>query len=366
MFKWQEFVNRQLSLPDVESSEWSKDKLEASTDANLLVQINQSLQRLPAEQRGGVSLWFALAISIDANDTENKRLVTDYIQNHRLSDTPNEDVAISASCYVAAVQTLKLQDVPSDTVELFLKSMGDCQCEEFKSIVSALLGNFHACGVNTSDAAVQLAQLNIFVTKLTARYRALLAGKKWPAAASSPVGGYNAQARLTSQNNGGDLVQPSPRWQQWFDRQYCPDCKRVGHPQKYCKDRGARNRPYRPSSNRSNSSFIRSKRNDPRNNPNSNLTNRKPTFKTSRKEFNKAVHKAWLEHIEESDHDLVAHLAGADNDKGDDEPEMYVNVAGADDDNGTDESGDGEGNDNEDEANVLQALAAAGLESLNW
>lgn len=373
VFRWQEFVNRQLSLADVESSEWCKDKLEASTDANLLVQLNQSLGRLPSEQRGGVTLWYALAISIDANDTENKRLVTEYIQNHRLSSTPSEDVALSASCFVAAVRTLKLQDVPSDTVELFLKSMADCQCDDFKSVVSAMLGNFHAFGVNTSDAAAQLDQLDVFVVRLTARYRALLAGKNWPAAVSTS-GGYNAQISPRPQGNSdrNALIQPNPRWQEWFDRSFCPDCNKYGHPQKYCKDQGARNRPYRPNSkrppsnNRSNPQpwNRRTANQNPPVNGNGPRQNRTPHFKTSKKDFNKAVHKLWMEHVEERDHDLVAHLADVDSEEAEPEPEMYANIADDEGDYGND---NGNRNDeDEDEGGVYEALAAAGLQSLNW
>jgi phosphotransferase system IIA component len=167
VFKWQAAVKSLLPGTDVESSSWACSKLESSTEANLKLQVKQSLSRLPEVQRGGVSFWFVLATALDANDHEHKRLVVKYIENHCLADTKNEDVSLSSMCFVAAARSLRSADVPSDTIKIYLNSMLKSSCEDFNRVVSAVLGHFHAVGFS-GDGVEILEHLGVVSDKLVA------------------------------------------------------------------------------------------------------------------------------------------------------------------------------------------------------
>lgn len=67
-----------------------------------------------------------------------------------------------------------------------------------------------------------------------------------------------------------------------------------------------------------------------------------------------------MEEVEEEDHDLLAHLAGEDEEEAE-EPDMFVNLAG---DNTEPSAVEGDES-TEDDDGVYRALAVAGLESLN-
>lgn len=247
---WQSVVNLQLSDADKESSGWAYQKLENSIEATLLVRLKQNFDRRPANQRGGIILWFKLALSLDASDHENKKLVTAYLSNHRLTDTKGEDVSVASSCYVAAVRSIKLCDVPSDIIETYLKSMLTASNEDFRGIVKALLGNFTAFSSPSDTTADRLDKLDIFAEKLEGKYRSLLKAKEWDAAATVDTGGFNASipqqiTKSAAIPNKDGLVPPDPQWQAWFDRQTCEDCGRK-HPTKYHNDVAIRNRWYKP------------------------------------------------------------------------------------------------------------------------
>ena len=314
----------------------------------------------------------ALATSLDANDHEHKKLVVNYIETHSLSDSINEDVAISSSCFVAAARALKLQDLPSDVIETYLNSMGSSQSPEFNNVVQALLGHYTAIGSDgDTSPSMLLDKLDMFSTKLTAKYRAFLKDKKWPAAGARN-GGFKAIVDRSRQTNPrapapaseDGLVPPSPTWQSWFDRQTCDKCGVRGHPGKYCEDRGARNRPYRPLNRPPNdrnrqAGRVSFQRPPPRNQPRS----RTLGFKSdaAKKEFKRKVYQAWEEFGMPEDKELMANLAG-ESEGADQEPEMYVNMAADEEDDG----GDGNEYDGANEDAMAHVFAAAGLESLNW
>jgi hypothetical protein len=164
---------------------------------------------------------------------------------------------------------------------------------------------------------------------------------------------------------GQVLCDPDPSWQAWFDRQTCGECGQ-NHPTKWHHDVGVRNRKtiYTPPSSNQSKPNYRGPNNRYNSNRNSSYNrNKRPIrFKPGgKKAMEKAVHKAWLEYVESDDHDLMAHLAGEDEDV---EPEMFANVAEGDDDDGDD---GGQGNEDEyGEESIFKALAVAGLDSLNW
>jgi hypothetical protein len=266
---WQGYINKQMSDMDKESSNWAHLKLKASTVSSLQVQVQQSMEEYAEYQRGGVLFWFFLATTLDTSDKENKMLVVAYLEDHKLTDTPNEDVSISASCFKAAARSLKHCDMPSDLVELFLKSMKTSTVEKFRDVVTAISG-VHEISFNDESPAVQLRQLEVYSTKLVSKYRTYLKLKEW-VPASSNNGGYKAMVHdkrrqikggardSTTDTKSGTkplpegYFWPSKEWQEWFDRCICNKCKK-NHPSRSHDDVGARNRPYKPN--------FRSKRNN--------------------------------------------------------------------------------------------------------
>jgi hypothetical protein len=242
--------------------------------------------------------------------------------------------------------------------------MSDCRVEEFTDTVRAYKG---ALKIQDNSNIDQLSQLDIIAAKLTADYRTLLKKKQWIDADSK-----NSAFRITpTPKNPADMPQlkpgqvlrsPDPGWQAWFDKQTCDVCGEK-HPTKHHNDVGIRNRKYiysppavthrRPNSSNPRSSY----------NPNPRTSSRPRSQRPIRykpggkKAIQQAVHKAWLDYVEEVDHDLMAHLA--DGPVEDDEPQMFANVAEGDNAIAAeDEDGD--------EESIFQAFAVAGLESLNW
>jgi hypothetical protein len=364
VLEYQRFVTLYLSDADVESSLWVRKKLDNSVDDSLLVQIKQRFDKLPKVQRGGITLWKLLVDTLYANSFENKTLIVNYLTNHKLSDTPGHDVSMSYSCFVAAARSLDERDLPSDIVDRYLKSMLDCNVEEFVDVVRAFKGVVQTQDRSKIDA---IAQLDLISAKLVAKYRSLLKLKEWigvgakDSAFSStikrtpsthPVRNPSPSTR-TQLQPGQQLRKPNPTWQAWFDRQRCDKCG-SNHPTKHHDDPGIRDREWVFTPNNNNRRFS--------NNRSSRPQQRTPRFKPGgRKDFQKKVHNAWLECVEAEDHELFAHLAGDDDTA--EEPEMFANVAGDADD---DETGDNNFDGDDDEEGIFKALAVAGLDSLNW
>ena len=365
MFAFQRFLKEHLSRPDVESSKWVYEKLTASVEPKLLVQVKQSLSRRPEVEQGGISLFYLVAIAIDNNDYQNKQLITDYLENYKLSDVTGEDVAVYTSRFKAAAQALRLQDVPSDLVETFLKNIRESKTEDFNEIVRALSGSYHAMDQDDDNAA-RLELLEFLCGKLVTKYRGMLKAKKWLGAAKSCVqaGGFKAEVPQTTARRQDGFVQPRPEWQAWWDRCVCEICGDP-HPTKYHNDLGARNRPYRPYNRslpapRQPSSSNRT----PTLNRTSQTSTKKvlPKFKSSNDEekYKQTVHKAMIDYcLPCGDQGLSANVAATDDNKVEDEPEMYANIAG-------EAEGDDDHDDNDDYAQA-QALAMMALENLtNW
>jgi hypothetical protein len=374
---WQSVINLQLSDADKESSCWVHQKLENSIEATLLVQLKQNVDRRPTDQQGGITLWFTLALSLDASDHENKKLVTAYLSSHRLTDTKGEDVGVASSCYKAAVRSIKLCDVPSDVIETYLKSMATASNEDFRGVVKALLGNFHAFSSPGDIASDLLDKLDMFTDKLEGKYRTMLKAKEWEAAAVMDTGGFKASIsppnnKVAVTPNKDGLVPPDPTWQAWFDRQTCETCGKR-HPTKYHDDPSIRNRWYKPivrpprGAFRPPSRFSKSA-SHPGTSTNNANRRRQVSFKnpTAKKDFQKRVHKALLETVDDVDEELVALMVGADYlgsvdaEVDEEEPELYANVADieADDDTEPDQHANAE--------HMAHTLAVQGLASLNY
>jgi hypothetical protein len=371
---FQAFVNRYLSDADVESSNWIKQKLTNSVETQLLIQVKQRFDKVAEIEQGGITLWKLLVDTLYANSYENKTLIVDFLTKQRLGSTPGHDVSVAATCFVAAARSLEPCDLPSTLVQDFLRCMSDCPVEDFTDLVRAFKG---AIGIQDTSAVDPLVQLDIISGKLTAKYNALLKKKEWIVQKNSvfrivPV--PKDGSRMPPLKPGQELRDPDPSWQAWFDRQICGECGK-NHPTKHHDDVGVRNRKviFTPPTSTSKSSrplsrpqFNRNRppfnRGNPSNNPTSSNTRRPIRFRPGgKKAMEKAVHKAWLEFVEDGDHDMMAHLA--DEVADDTEPEMFANVAEGDEDDGNDGNDDAE---EYGEESIFKALAVAGLDSLNW
>ena len=324
VFAYQKFVKVHLSRADTESSAWIYDKLTASVEPNLLVQLKQTLGRRPEAEQGGISLFYLVITALDNNDYQNKKLITDYLSDLKLSDVKDEDVSVFASRFKAAAHALRLQDVPSDLIETLLKNVRECKNEDFAEIVRALSGSYHSTD-HPDDNAARLEMMEFLCNKLVAKYRAFVKAKDWPASSTSSsglTGGFKAEEdRDSSSLHRDGFVQPRPEWQAWWDSCTCKHCGKP-HPTKYHNDQGARNRPYRPTHRGTPPKTARSP---------SNSDSKLPGFKSpaDKKKYNETVHKAMLDYCLPCDESHPTVNVAAEED--DAEPDMFANVAEEDD-----------------------------------
>ena len=363
VFAYQRLLKEHYPRPDTESSKWAYDKLTASVESRLLVQLKQTLGRRPEPEQGGVSLFYLIAIALDDNDYQNKKLVTDYLSDLKLSSIPGEDVSVFASRFKAAAHSLRKQDVPSDLIETLLKNVRECQTEEFAEIARALNGSYHA-GDHEDDNAARLELMEFLCGKMVTKYRAMVKAKQWVATASSSLtaGGFKASTTDTSletPRHQEGLAQPNPEWQAWWDRCVCDICGNP-HPTKYHHDQGARNRPYRPNhrGNPSRSARPPSNRTPSNRTPQTPNAKALPQFKSAgdKEKYNQVVHKAMIDYcLPCGDSDLSANIAAGTNNNDDNEPDMYANVAR-----------EAEGDDDDDDEEVREKEMANALALMAW
>ena len=176
-------------------------------------------------EQGGISLYYLTAIALDENDHQHKRLINDYLTDTKLSDIKEEDVSVYFSRFSAAAHSLKLRDVPSDIIEIFLENIKCRETESFVSIVEALIGNYHADEIECDPAAL-VQKLEFIGSKLKAKYLNIVKAKKWTALSSTPRSASGFQARpllrsSPSKPRSDGLVPPNPKWQAWWDCSTC-------------------------------------------------------------------------------------------------------------------------------------------------
>jgi hypothetical protein len=353
MASYQQFIHERMSPTDIESSEWLFDVLQLSIESNLLLQLNQLHESYPEVQRGGVLFFKLLVDTLDANTFENVELYQDYIKDYKLSDTPNEDVGVSLSCFVAVHSMLDPRDVPSNIIRHMLNGQKHCAVKEYRDTVVGMLASVEG---PLFDAYVQsmggdyIKILHQFVTKLKTKFTSLQTSKKWTPSTRSPGGAFfkaniNRETRTLPDANG--FLPPNKSWQAWFDRQECKKCGKKGHPTKHCHDQGIRDRPWKPQSLTSlpNPSIIRK---------NGNPKHRAPRIKSDRVgDFKKRIYQAFVDCVEDEDAEMLANMADF---------VEHINVATDEDDVEPDR--EAQDDDDEDPDPPAMALAAMSLDSL--
>jgi hypothetical protein len=279
-------------------------------------------------------------------------LYQDYIKEYKLSDTPDEDVGISLSCFVAVFSMLDARDVPSNIVRHMLNGQKHSTVEEYCKIVEGMAASIEGPLFDAYVLSMGGDQVKIlfqFITKLKKNYVSLQTSKKWnPRSKSSGGAFFKATLNKTLQSpvdQNGNLL-PNKSWQSWFDRQVCEKCGVKGHPTKYCLDQGIRDRPWKPKpASLPNPSVSCSKPNN---------FKRSPKIKTDKVgEFKKRIYQAFVDCVEDTDAEMLANMADF---------VEHVNIAtDAADDEPPRESEDEK---EDDQDSPAMALAAMSLESL--
>lgn len=107
-----------------------------------------------------------------------------------------------------------------------------------------MLGHYNALGNSGYKLTVNLLdKLDIFSTKLTAKYHTLLKLKKCPASTPLSDGGFNVEVHITQTHQLLSLYRMA------YSLQLQTICKKYGvkwHPHKYCGDSGACIHPFCP------------------------------------------------------------------------------------------------------------------------
>ena len=353
MASYQQFIHEWMSPTDIESSEWLFDVLQLSIESNLLLQLNQLHESYPEVQRGGVLFFKLLVDTLDANTFENVELYQDYIKDYKLSDTPDEDVGVSLSCFIAVHSMLDPRDVPSNIIRHMLNGQKHCAVKEYHDTVVGMLASVEGPLFDVymqSMGGDHNKILHQFATKLKTKFTSLQTAKKWTLSTRSSGGAFfkantNRETRAPPDANG--FLQPNKSWQAWFDRQECEKCGKKGHPTKHCHDQGIRDRPWKPQSltSLSNPSITRK---------NANPKHRAPRIKSGKVgDFKKRIYQAFADCIEDEDAEMLANMAdlvehvNVATDEGDDEPDRET-----------------QDNDDEDPDPPAMALAAMSLDLL--
>jgi hypothetical protein len=120
------FFNKFRSAIDVVSLSWVLEKAENSTVSPLLLVLKQTYDALPKSAQGGLTFWKLPADKLATKTYGNTKLLTDYITEFCLRNTPGEDVGIVSSCFKAAAKLLDAADRPSKLLQYFLRGMADC------------------------------------------------------------------------------------------------------------------------------------------------------------------------------------------------------------------------------------------------
>ena len=92
---YQHLLNVRGFDEDIESNDWLQQVLEQSTDANLLIQVKQTIDSYTSEQRGGVLLYKLIVDRIANPSYEFIKVGVKWIENFKLSNFEGENVPIA-------------------------------------------------------------------------------------------------------------------------------------------------------------------------------------------------------------------------------------------------------------------------------
>ena len=331
---YQEFINTAADTVEIDSSNMVSRVLSNATEKSLLLRVKQSYDVLPPAQQGGLVFFKLVADAIDKDTFENRQALIDWMKSFTILSYDGENVDVASTRFSAIATSLGAHG-PPDAARYYMEGMAKSSCEKFNGSVNAAIGlhgnHLYKQLLTTKKSGSNLSELQDLIQSFSARYLSLRQTNEWT--------GVNHKASKSS--NSAFKAQFSNRkefdFKAWFDSKICGTCGK-NHPTKYHNDLGARDRerPTRPSSrngrdNGRSFSGDRSASRDrgfPRNRGSSQERkgNRIPKFKSpqSQQSFRRAVHQAAIEHVDQSDLELFAHLAG--NDSGDDSPPKTIST----------------------------------------
>jgi hypothetical protein len=359
--KYQEVVNVRGFAVDVESSRWLQAVLEKSMEPTLLVRVKQRFSTFSTEERGGLSMFCVVANMVAKPSFEFIETGQNWIKAFKLSDFSGENVPVANSRFKAVVEALDAAPgaLPPTTIEKYLKGMTHCGCDEFKILVSSLIGSYNNPMDRIKERFSTATILDQFSTALEEKYSALVIDKEW-SGATSKGSVFAAEKGLDRRRDEDD------RRNGRFDRRYDGvDRRRDGDDRR--NDRHQRKHKY-PSREAWFDAQICAK-----------CGKSHPTFahddpvgmrSLSRKPANKGYSKAKLSRrVREAVHNLIADAQLTQDEL---EEQHYANMAGSDyfealdqedgDDEDVDDGGDGE--EAEEEDGGISALVAAALGNL--
>ena len=321
--KWQVFINTAAAKPETESSEWSLDVLQKSTDKSLLLRINQTFDNYDASEQGGVTYFKLLVDEVDKSTFEMRQALIKWVENFDVRIFDGEDVT-KGSVHFKAVITALGSAAPEDFVRIFLRGNSNASNKEFANhciaqigiVESAMYRKYKEMYTNSP-----LAELDEFATNLNQRYNALTQSQKWTGA-SHKAGVFKATVLNAVYNKPPPASRDNRRGNN----------RRPGSNYRKREQENSSGKPFRPKSSQQDDKPP---------------TNRTPRYKSdeakarfrqvtrdaknridrAKKTESNRVYQASLECFDEEDHHLFAHLAqNSDDDSDIRENEETVNV----------------------------------------
>jgi hypothetical protein len=208
--------------------------------------------------------------------------------------------------FTAVVKSLLSTSIPPKTVNFFLEGMLHCGNEDFKDVVKAQRGILLTIAGKQLAREPILVQLEIVGSPLVEKYKALISTNEWDAVASKAsvfkageAPGYKRKPENPPRSEKKKKHEYGS-YKEWFDNCTCDRCGKKGHPTYAHGNVEAHRKKEVPRSPRKSGSRLKFK------------------SKKDKGQFEKAVYKAMLEYMADSD--------GSDEEEGD----LYANIAGED------------------------------------
>jgi hypothetical protein len=179
--EYQAVINVQGFAVDVESCRWMQSMLEKSMEPTLLVRVKQRLASFRPTERGGLTMYYVVAVMVAKPSHEFIQSGQDWIKAFALSKFSGENVPIANYRFKAVVDALAGTPgaIPPTTVDKYLEGMTHTGSEDFKLLVQSLIGSYN----NPVDKMKQRFSiqetLDLFSTSLEQKYIALTIDKKW-------------------------------------------------------------------------------------------------------------------------------------------------------------------------------------------
>ena len=317
---YQAFINLNCDDAEALSSDWCLEKLTNSTELTLRRRVLQIHDKLPEAQQGGITFFKLLAQECYKSSYQARKGLQTWLEGFDLRNFDNEDVRAATMKFKAVVDLLG-DEVPTDYVRYYLQGMQHASCADFKRMADTQFGFYGTTPYQMWKQAFggDRAELDAFGETFLTEYNALTQGSKWSGfghnASSFKASATGTAATATDLSEKKEVQGNLNSFQRWWKSETCQRKNCGGnHPTKFHDNLDLFDRPRSRPGNRDRDRRNRSR--DDKKSDGKKSSRPQPRFKSSahRKKYEKYVHKAALECVEEEDQDLFAHLAGNDSD----------------------------------------------------